>query len=70
MRTGKDSNGWREFDSHTITKTNINLSQSVEVCGILYKQKYHINKLSTFTNWIRLNLDNSNETQKQIIKTN
>ena len=29
---------------------NINLSQSAEVCGILYKQKYNINKLSTFTN--------------------
>ena len=29
---------------------NINLSQSAEVGAILFKQKYTINKLSTFTN--------------------
>ena len=29
---------------------NINLSQSAEVRGILYNEKYTINKLSTFIN--------------------
>ena len=50
--------------------TNINLSQSADVCGILFDEKYNINKLSTFTEQIRTKMDNITETQKQIIKTN
>ena len=46
---------------------NINLSQSVKVCGILYNKIYAINKIYTFTNRIRISIDNIIKIKNKLI---
>ena len=40
---------------------NDKMSMTKSHGGILVTQKYQVNKLSTFTMWIRVTLDNINE---------